>query len=143
MWRVGGRAEYRRCCSIKVNTRYFRRHSPSPITARHAARASRTSRAPRALFCCRRCEVCQLRYESERRQSESSLLRYIYLYKISNNSDMSCAHCQQPLTLEVDYSDDEDENVSMGAASSSAPAQPKTIPDDVALSCGCHFHWCA
>lgn len=53
---------------------------------------------------------------------------------------MSCAKCQNPLTLEVDYSDDED--VSMGAGSSSAAAQnTQTVPDDVALNCGCHFHW--
>lgn len=53
---------------------------------------------------------------------------------------MACSKCQNPLTLEVDYSDDED--VSMGAASSSAAAQNvHTVPDDVALACGCHFHW--
>jgi hypothetical protein len=54
---------------------------------------------------------------------------------------MSCAKCQNPLTLEVDYSDDED--VSMGAGSSSAAAAQttQTVPDDVALNCGCHFHW--
>jgi hypothetical protein len=54
---------------------------------------------------------------------------------------MSCAKCQNPLTLEVDYSDDED--VSMGAGSSSAAAAQttQTVPDDVAFNCGCHFHW--
>lgn len=54
---------------------------------------------------------------------------------------MSCAKCQNPLVLEVDYSDDED--VSMGAGSSSAAAaqNTQTVPDDVALNCGCHFHW--
>lgn len=54
---------------------------------------------------------------------------------------MSCSKCQNPLTLEVDYSDDED--VSMGAGSSSAAAAQNshTVPDDVALHCGCHFHW--
>ncbi|KAG9635671.1 hypothetical protein KCU86_g10390, partial [Aureobasidium melanogenum] len=54
---------------------------------------------------------------------------------------MSCAKCQNPLVLEVEYSDDED--VSMGAGSSSAAAaqNTQTVPDDVALNCGCHFHW--
>ncbi|KAH0027004.1 hypothetical protein KCU90_g17538, partial [Aureobasidium melanogenum] len=53
---------------------------------------------------------------------------------------MSCAKCQNPLVLEVEYSDDED--VSMGAGSSSAAAaqNTQTVPDDVALNCGCHFH---
>ncbi|GAB7346620.1 hypothetical protein MBLNU459_g1758t1 [Dothideomycetes sp. NU459] len=50
-----------------------------------------------------------------------------------------CAHCQKPLTLDVDFSDDDDNGAS-GAASSSAAAGPQTVPDDVALSCGCHFH---
>lgn len=51
-----------------------------------------------------------------------------------------CADCQKPLTLEVDFSDDED-HVQPAASSSSAAPPSNTVPDDVALSCGCHFHW--
>ncbi|KAF2115308.1 hypothetical protein BDV96DRAFT_599668 [Lophiotrema nucula] len=54
----------------------------------------------------------------------------------------ACVSCQQPLVLEVG-SDDEEEDV-QGQASSSgkAPAtEPETVPDDVDLNCGCHFHW--
>lgn len=36
--------------------------------------------------------------------------------------------------------DDEDEDVSM-TASSSAAVEIQTVPDDVELPCGCHFHW--
>ncbi|KAL1310868.1 hypothetical protein AAFC00_001100 [Neodothiora populina] len=52
-----------------------------------------------------------------------------------------CAKCNDPLTLEVDLSDDEDQVQVGGASSSSAAATVNTVPDDVALSCGCHFHW--
>ena len=54
----------------------------------------------------------------------------------------TCAKCQTPLTLEIEPSDD-DSDVDMTATSSSAQPAPatKTIPDDVTLRCGCHFHW--
>lgn len=44
--------------------------------------------------------------------------------------------------MEIDSYDD-DEDTEMGASSSSAhPADPtETVPDDVLLSCGDHFHW--
>ncbi|KAK4991468.1 hypothetical protein LTR50_001860 [Elasticomyces elasticus] len=52
-----------------------------------------------------------------------------------------CATCQDPLVLSLDASsDDDDEDVLMGA-SSSAPKGRTTVPDDLALGCGCHFHW--
>ena len=54
-----------------------------------------------------------------------------------------CVSCQQPLVLEIEASDDEDEDVEMGDPSAAGPstAEPKTVPDDVHLNCGCHFHW--
>ncbi|KAJ6443443.1 fungal specific transcription factor [Purpureocillium lavendulum] len=42
----------------------------------------------------------------------------------------TCKACDEPLILRVD--EDEDEGVN---------AESQTIPDDVALQCGCHFHW--
>lgn len=52
----------------------------------------------------------------------------------------SCASCNDPLVLEVHESDD-DEDTSMEASSSDAATAPKTVPDDVLLGCGCHYHW--
>jgi cytochrome c551/c552 len=53
----------------------------------------------------------------------------------------TCVSCHQPLVLVVEP--DEYEDVEMGGTSSGkAPApEPKTVPDDVQLNCGCHFHW--
>lgn len=50
-----------------------------------------------------------------------------------------CAKCTKPLEVEVDYSDDED--VEMGGSSSAAQQSSHTVPDDVRLPCGDHFHW--
>ncbi|OCL13582.1 hypothetical protein AOQ84DRAFT_332418 [Glonium stellatum] len=47
----------------------------------------------------------------------------------------ACVACQQPLVLEVELEDDDED---VGMASGSAP---QTVPDDVHLNCGCHFHW--
>ena len=56
-----------------------------------------------------------------------------------------CAKCQTPLTMSmlIDPSDsDSDVDMQPEASGSSAPSNPtNTIPDDVALQCGCHFHW--
>jgi hypothetical protein len=48
-----------------------------------------------------------------------------------------CAKCSKPLEVEVERYDDEDEagDVSMNDDT------PQTVPDDVTLSCGDHFHW--
>lgn len=51
-----------------------------------------------------------------------------------------CIACQTPLIIEVDYSDSEDD-VQMGGSSSVAQSTKQTVPDDVHLSCGCHYHW--
>ncbi|KAB2580000.1 putative ring finger-like protein [Lasiodiplodia theobromae] len=52
----------------------------------------------------------------------------------------ACVACQNPLIIEVDYSDSEDD-VQMGGSSSAAARTSQTVPDDVHLNCGCHFHW--
>jgi hypothetical protein len=53
-----------------------------------------------------------------------------------------CVSCHQPLVLEVDISDDEGD-VEMGesSAAGASTSTPQTVPDDVHLNCGCHFHW--
>ncbi|KAF2201291.1 hypothetical protein GQ43DRAFT_471911 [Delitschia confertaspora ATCC 74209] len=57
-----------------------------------------------------------------------------------------CVECKDPLVIEV-HPDDSDSDIEMegGAASSSAAAGAaggvQTVPDDVLLNCGCHFHW--
>lgn len=51
----------------------------------------------------------------------------------------ACAKCDKPLEVEVEpYSDDEDVEMSGGGSSEQAT---QTVPDDVHLSCGDHFHW--
>lgn len=50
----------------------------------------------------------------------------------------TCAKCSQPLIVEI--GPDEDSDVEMGA-SSPGDKLSETFPDDVHLSCGCHFHW--
>jgi hypothetical protein len=55
-----------------------------------------------------------------------------------------CAACHQPLVVEIEleYSDEEMETGESSAAGPSG-SQPQTVPDDVQLACGCHFHWFA
>ncbi|KAF2001351.1 hypothetical protein P154DRAFT_521751 [Amniculicola lignicola CBS 123094] len=54
-----------------------------------------------------------------------------------------CVTCKDPLVIEIEP--DSDEDVSMeesGPSSGKARApEPETVPDDVHLNCGCHFHW--
>ncbi len=48
-----------------------------------------------------------------------------------------CAHCQKPLTISIEpdsEDEDADHDLPMGE-------EPETLPDDVRLSCGDHFHW--
>jgi hypothetical protein len=42
-------------------------------------------------------------------------------------AETCCKLCEDPLVVEVE---DEDDN-----------AGPQTVPDDLELTCGCHFHW--
>jgi len=46
----------------------------------------------------------------------------------------TCAKCQNPLTHEIDDSDNEDIQLNPATA-------PNTVPDDVELPCHDHFHW--
>lgn len=50
-----------------------------------------------------------------------------------------CATCQKPLTLDV-HDEEEEEDVTETGGSSRAQCG-ETVPDDVQLLCGCHFHW--
>ncbi|CBY02369.1 hypothetical protein LEMA_P011560.1 [Plenodomus lingam JN3] len=56
-----------------------------------------------------------------------------------------CVVCQKPLVVEIDADSDEEEyeqQPAAGTSSGKAPAAaPETVPDDVQLICGCHFHW--
>lgn len=47
----------------------------------------------------------------------------------------SCSACQEPLLVLID-SDSEDED-------SKTASVGESVPDDVELPCGCHFHWYA
>ncbi len=49
----------------------------------------------------------------------------------------TCASCGGPLVLEVEPDSDE-EGVQIG---SSTHKEVDTVPDDVELACGDHFHW--
>ncbi|EXJ61447.1 uncharacterized protein A1O5_11763 [Cladophialophora psammophila CBS 110553] len=44
-----------------------------------------------------------------------------------------CSSCHEPLLIEVEPDSDVEE--------SKAAAQIQSVPDDVELSCGCHYHW--
>ncbi len=48
-------------------------------------------------------------------------------------ADSVCATCQEPLLLEIEADSDVED--------SKAAAATESIPDDVELSCACHFHW--
>ena len=43
-----------------------------------------------------------------------------------------CATCRNPLTIAIN--DDDEDGAGNGASS-------QVVPDDVELSCGCHYHW--
>ena len=51
----------------------------------------------------------------------------------------ACAKCENPLTLEIEADDSTD--MELEAGSSKVAYTVTTVPDDVELSCGCHFHW--
>lgn len=58
----------------------------------------------------------------------------------------TCVSCDDPLVIEVEF-EDEDQDMDMDVGESSATATAasssgkQTVPDDVHLNCGCHFHW--
>jgi len=52
-----------------------------------------------------------------------------------------CVACNKPLVVEIEADDGEQYEMA-GSSSGKAPAaDPETVPDDVQLNCGCHFHW--
>lgn len=52
-----------------------------------------------------------------------------------------CIACNKPLVVEIEVEDEEQYEM-VGSSSGKAPAaEPETVPDDVQLNCGCHFHW--
>jgi hypothetical protein len=57
-------------------------------------------------------------------------------------SATECVACHQALVIEIEDSEDE-EDVQMGESSGGGASTnfSSTVPDDVHLSCGCHFHW--
>lgn len=44
-----------------------------------------------------------------------------------------CSACQEPLLIEVEPDSDAEE--------SKSAAKTNSVPDDVLLNCGCHYHW--
>lgn len=52
----------------------------------------------------------------------------------------TCAVCQTPLTLEIER-DEDDKDQTTCIAEPSSLQRHHTVPDDVELACGCHFHW--
>jgi hypothetical protein len=74
--------------------------------------------------------------------SPPKFVKLSYRTKPLKKANMSvCVACSKPLEVEIER--DEDEEYENGASSSGkgpAPA-PETVPDDVQMSCGCHFHW--
>lgn len=56
----------------------------------------------------------------------------------------TCVSCHDPLVIEVEL-EDEDEEIEMGDSSTAGASSSarETLPDDVHLNCGCHFHWYA
>lgn len=58
---------------------------------------------------------------------------------MSSSSTSVCAKCEKPLEVHIEPDSDEDEDVSMSGGGPSEATT--TVPDDVQLSCGDHFHW--
>lgn len=51
----------------------------------------------------------------------------------------TCKACDDPLILEIP-DDEEDTGAGAGAGGGSG-STPQSVPDDLELPCGCHFHW--
>ena len=52
-----------------------------------------------------------------------------------------CKACDQPLVIELEHDEDEQQQAGGSSSAAASNTQPDTVPDDVELSCGCHFHW--
>jgi hypothetical protein len=61
-------------------------------------------------------------------------LGFFCTLQLPKMADPVCSSCHETLWLEV-------EPDSEGESNSKAPATNETIPDDVELQCGCHYHW--
>lgn len=48
----------------------------------------------------------------------------------------TCAACEEPLLLTIENDSDDD-----GYTTGKSQQGTESLPDDVELSCGCHFHW--
>ena len=51
----------------------------------------------------------------------------------------TCAKCDKPLEVEIEPDEDEDSDIEMEASDPGTTTEK--FPDDVRLSCACHFHW--
>jgi len=52
-----------------------------------------------------------------------------------------CVACNKPLEVEIERDDDEEYETGASSSGKGPAAEPETVPDDVQLNCGCHFHW--
>ena len=52
-----------------------------------------------------------------------------------------CVACNKPLEVELERDEDEDYEAGASSSGKGPAAAPETVPDDVQLNCGCHFHW--
>ena len=50
---------------------------------------------------------------------------------------LTCQTCHDPLIIPIEPDSDVEEQPACSSSSSS----PQTVPDDLLLPCGCHFHW--
>ncbi|OIW29142.1 hypothetical protein CONLIGDRAFT_618329 [Coniochaeta ligniaria NRRL 30616] len=64
----------------------------------------------------------------------------------SSSHALTCVACHDPLVMSVESDSDSDSDAgqpgpSSSAQASSSSAAQETVPDDLHLPCGCHFHW--
>jgi hypothetical protein len=52
-----------------------------------------------------------------------------------------CVACNNPLEVEIDRDGDEEHDTGASPSGKAPAAAPETYPDDVQMTCGCHFHW--
>lgn len=100
--------------------RVTRENSLSPL----ATKKFQTPLVPRQPFSPNVC-IQQALYQSSQKKKKMS----------------GCVVCQKPLEVEVERDDDEEYEGGASSSGKAPAAAPETYPDDVQLSCGCHFHW--
>ncbi|KAF1848651.1 uncharacterized protein K460DRAFT_309206 [Cucurbitaria berberidis CBS 394.84] len=52
-----------------------------------------------------------------------------------------CVECKKPLDVELDPEEEEEYETAASSSGKAPAAATETVPDDVQLTCGCHFHW--